>query len=196
VVEHSERESHLTLPLDALQWTILCGVTIQHQNRQIKITHRPWAIDGGQTSQQPSQLSHQTLRGFGSTLISGRALLISPRAAGTRNPRFFSIESLACEARSPSACAARNMGTNTHTHHAQGTRRSAEHARDTTDVNRVVAIASSMASGGRRVGVLVGRLAAISHPFGGSVCREANAKTSATFFSSILATACLLLPSM
>jgi len=45
VVEHSERESHLTPPLDALQWTIFTPVTIQHQNRQIKITSHPRPID-------------------------------------------------------------------------------------------------------------------------------------------------------
>ena len=38
VVEHSERESHLTPPLDALQWTIFGSMTIQRQNRWIKIT--------------------------------------------------------------------------------------------------------------------------------------------------------------
>jgi hypothetical protein len=71
VVEHSERESHLTPPVDALQWTILRPVTIQHQNRQIKITRRLQAIDVTHEAGRVARVSHQTLRGFGSTLISG-----------------------------------------------------------------------------------------------------------------------------
>lgn len=70
VVEHSERESHLTPPLDALQWTIFGPVTIQHQNRQIKITSHPRPIDSARARAGAAQLSHQTLRGFGSRPIS------------------------------------------------------------------------------------------------------------------------------
>jgi hypothetical protein len=69
VVEHSERESHLTPPLDALQWTIFSLVTIQHQNRQIKITSHPRPIDGARAPAGAAQLSHQTLTGFGSRPI-------------------------------------------------------------------------------------------------------------------------------
>lgn len=69
MVEHSERESHLTPPLDALQWTIFSPVTIQHQNRQIKITSHPRPIDGARAPAGAAQLSHQTLTGFGSRPI-------------------------------------------------------------------------------------------------------------------------------
>lgn len=130
VVEHSERESHLALPLDALQWTIFDGVTIQHQNRQIKITRSTPTIDETHAPARPPQLSHQTLRGFGSTRISGRAL-------AAKKSRFCSVK------RAPRAVhtargRARARDGDEHTHIArEPAPRSAEHARASTDVNRV-----------------------------------------------------------
>jgi len=93
VVEHSERESHLTPPLDALQWTIFSPVTIQHQNRQIKITSHPRPIDAARARADAGRLSHQTLRGFGSRPISWRGV-VKKRARGSRVQRAFSPLSL------------------------------------------------------------------------------------------------------
>jgi hypothetical protein len=98
VVAHSERESHLTPPLDALQWTIFGPVTIQHQNRQIKITSHPRPIDSTRAPAGAAQLSHQTLRGFGPRPISWRGAvnttarrLVAHRAFSPRSQRCSSL---------------------------------------------------------------------------------------------------------
>lgn len=95
MVEHSERESHLTPPLDALQWTIFGLVTIQHQNRQIKITSHPRPIDSARARAGAAQLSHQTLRGFGPRPIS-RCGAVNTRARRLVARRAFSPHSQRC----------------------------------------------------------------------------------------------------
>lgn len=124
MVEHSERESHLTPQRDALQWTIFGPVTIQHQNRQIKITRLLERIVATEGWGGASQLSHQTLRGFGSTPLSRRA-----RAA--TKLRFRSVKSLDVERRS-------TWPTNVGDEHTHGQLSIAREARDTAHVNQVV----------------------------------------------------------
>ena len=168
VVEHSERESHLALPLDALQWTIFGGVTIQHQNRQIKITRSPPTIDETHAPTLPSQLSHQTLRGFGSTRISGRAIAREKIATLQRQEgsRMRSVQRDDDHARA--------METNTHT-----LRVSQRLDLPNMHAPRRTSIASSRVFraidvNDRRVGELVGRLVRATS------CRSAGPSTTRT----------------
>jgi hypothetical protein len=59
--DNSERESHLTPASDTHQWTIFGLVTIQRQNRWIKITRVTAAIASRRACHRAPQLSHQTL---------------------------------------------------------------------------------------------------------------------------------------
>ena len=124
MVEHSERESHLTPQRDALQWTIFGPVTIQHQNRQIKITWLLERIDVADASGGASQLSHQTPRGFGSLPLSRRAV------AATKS-RFRSVKSLDVDR-------AFRVEANVGDEHAHIPLSIAREARDTADVNHVL----------------------------------------------------------
>jgi hypothetical protein len=128
VVEHSERESHLTPPVDALQWTILRPVTIQHQNRQIKITRRVQTIDVTHEAGWAARVSHQTPRGFGSTLI----FWLTAAAIKSLFPSVKSLEH--DDAFTSRQRSARALET-TRTHQLRNARRSSEHARAPTDVN-------------------------------------------------------------
>src|SRR4051794_18115059 len=73
LLEDSERESHLTLARDALQWTIFDPVTIQRQNRWIKITAARVVITIASDRTRRSQLSQQTPDGFGCRAIFSQA---------------------------------------------------------------------------------------------------------------------------